>query len=361
MRSRIIYIDSLRGAAVIFMVQQHLLVWLWNKKWISYSITFPEHPVMLTLNFIGNFAAPLFLLLAGTGAAILYSGPEAGRSPVMKEFLKRGIFILLCGYALNLLSPHWFRPGSWYILHTIGISIIVAPLLLMLSTAILSAIASVTLILPAFIQTWMTTPLMTGDSFMNDVSRYGGVLRLALAEGHFPLFPWIAFFIAGIICFRWVKEGRRNYILFAGTFSLAAGFMLKAFYNYGYFFATGGRFFRIFVFTPYIYPAHPSLILMLLGTAMILLFLFSFIQEESCLPAFTAATGRLSLTWFFIHIIIFNEIFRLYGIHRIFSSAGTILFISASISVIILISHLWQKAGFRFSIEWFMRRVLKLQ
>lgn len=360
MRSRIVFIDSLRGAAVILMVQQHLISWLWDKKWISYSITFPEHPVMLSLNFMGNFAAPLFLLLAGAGAAILYTELESESVTVLKEFLKRGIFILLCGYALNILSPHWFRAGSWYILHTIGISIILAPLLLRLGNAALALITSVTLILPAFIQTLLNTPLMTGDSFMNDLSRKGGVLRIALAEGHFPVFPWIAFFIAGIICTRWLRQNRRSYILLSGTASMLAGCMLKWCHNYGYFFATGGRFFRVFVFTPYIYPVHPSLILMLLGTAMILLFLVSFMQEESYISGYTAATGRLSLTWFFLHIIIFNEIFRLCGIHRNFYSAGTILIITVSITVIVLLSHLWQKAGFRFSIEQIMRRVLKL-
>jgi uncharacterized membrane protein len=57
MRERISYIDALRGLAVIFMVQQHLQGWFWNENWISYALEFPRHPVMVALNFCGNFAA----------------------------------------------------------------------------------------------------------------------------------------------------------------------------------------------------------------------------------------------------------------------------------------------------------------
>ncbi len=357
MKSRIPFIDSLRGLAVIFMIQQHLLSWLWGKKWISYAITFPDHPVMLSMNFMGNFAAPLFLLLAGAGVTILNNKPGISKS----EFIKRGIFILLCGYALNILSPHWFMPGSWYVLHTIGISIIISPLLMRLKTVYLILISLFIIIIPAFIQTRLNTPLMAGDTFMNDLSRSGGILRIIFAEGHFPIFPWSAFFIAGIISHRWLSEKNKNYILYASVSTFTSGFMLKWIYNYGYFFATGGRFFRVFVFTPYIYPAHPSFIFILLGTALIFFYIFTFIKHETSPIRITAVIGRLSLTWFFLHVILFNEILRFCGIHQNISATGTLLIIAAFIFIITLLSMKWKKAEYKFSIEWLMRRILKLQ
>ncbi|HOP64895.1 MAG TPA: heparan-alpha-glucosaminide N-acetyltransferase domain-containing protein [Spirochaetota bacterium] len=356
MNKRIPYIDSLRGLAVLFMVQQHLIAWLWDKKWISYSITFPEHPVMLSLNFAGNFAAPIFILLAGTGAALL----EEKRTR-KTEYFRRGLFILLCGYALNILSPHWFRPGSWYVLHTIGFSIIIAPLLLRFKNSYLLPLAVLIIIIPGFIRTWLQTPLTTGNSFMNDLSRGGGILRLALAEGHFPIFPWIAFFIAGIICCRWIKAGRRGHILYSAALLFISGTILKGLYNYGYFFATGGKFFRLFVFTPYIYPASPSLVFILTGIAMAFFYLFTFIKKNSLPVRVTASTGRLSLTWFFIHIVLFNEIFRLAGIHRNLPAAGTLLIITATFVSILFFSSRWGSWGYRFSIEQLMRRTVKLQ
>lgn len=357
MNRRIPFIDSLRGLAVIFMIQQHLVAWLWEKKWISYSITLPDHPVMLTINFMGNFAAPLFLLLAGAGSSMLKEKPEIS----LKEFFKRGVYIIFCGYALNLLSPHWFRPGSWYVLHTIGISIIISPILMRLKTVYLIFISLFIIIIPGFIHTFLNTPLMTGDSFMNDLSRNGGILRIAFAEGHFPVFPWTAFFIAGIIAHRWISKKNRNYILYSSVSAFAAGFILKGLYNYGYFFATGGKFFRVFVYVPYIYPAHPSFIFILLGIALIFFYLFTFIKHETSPVRITAVIGRLSLTWFFLHIILFNEILRFYGIHQNISAFGTLLIIAAFLVIIILLSMKWKKADFKFSIEWLMRRILKLQ
>jgi hypothetical protein len=202
---------------------------------------------------------------------------------------------------------------------------------------------------------------MTVNIFMNDLSRGGGILRIAFAEGHFPLFPWTAFFVAGIISHRWHSANKKNYILYSSIFAVTIGLILKGLYNYGYFFATGGKFFRVFVYVPYIYPAHPSLIFILIGIACIFFYLFTFIKHKTVPVKITAAIGRLSLTWFFIHIIIFNEILRFCGVHQNTSATGTLLIIAAFLIIIIMLSMKWEKSGFRYSIEWLMRRILKLQ
>ena len=163
MNSRIIQLDLLRGVAVILMVMQHLQSWLWEKNWVSYSITFPENPIMLIINFMGNFAAPLFLILAGSGAVLLFEKPELKKN----DFLKRGLFIIASGYLLNLLAPGWFKPGSWYILHTIGTGIILAPLLIRLKIPYLLFASVFILATAPFLQTLLNTPLGIGNNFMN--------------------------------------------------------------------------------------------------------------------------------------------------------------------------------------------------
>ena len=179
MNERINYLDSLRGLAVILMVQQHLLSWLWDKKWIAYALTFPDHPFMLAFNFMGNFAAPVFLIVAGTGSAILNEKVILSKH----ENLKRGLFVLLCGYVLNIVSPHWFVPGSWYVLHTIGIAIILSPFLMKLENLYLIIISALIISFSPLFQTWLNTPLMIGNDQMNNVCLHGGILRLALEIG----------------------------------------------------------------------------------------------------------------------------------------------------------------------------------
>jgi len=353
-KERIPYIDSLRGLAVIFMVQQHLLSWLWNKTWYSYSLSFNEHPIALSLNFFGNFAAPLFLLIAGTGACSMWEHP--GVTTV--SYLKRGLFILLCGYFLNLATPHWFSIGSWYILHTIGISLVIAPLLFLVGTRLLLLIMSVLLILPAFIQTWLSIPLITGNNFMNNTTGNGSISRLAFAEGHFPIIPWLAFFIAGILCHRWLINNEKKKIIFTAIISIFSGLSLAFFYIHGFFFATGARFFRLFVFTPSIYPPHPAFILILLGIALILFYTYSNFKyfNNSLFSILIVPIGKSSLSWFFIHIIIFNELTRILGFHRIFNSTGSLFIILLFISAMMVLSYIWEKRQFKFSIEWLMRK-----
>jgi len=355
MSKRELYLDSLRGIAVIIMIQQHLLAWLWSEKWISYALTFKEHPAMLSLNFIGNFAAPLFLILAGIGSSLLKDKRNADRS----EYFKRGIIILACGYILNILSIHWFTQWSWYILHTIGIAIIISPFLFKMPTVLLLAILLIIMLVPSLIQTFLHTPLMLGDVQMNSINGYGGVLRLIIAEGHFPIFPWVAFYIAGIICSRWGKKRKRIYFLYMALALIITGTILGSLHSYGYFFATGGKFFRIFVITPYLYPLHIPLMLFLLGVSLVIVYFFSYIRSGGFIESI-ATIGRLSLTWFFVHIIVFNELLRLYGFHKIFSEAGTLRITWATVFFMIFISIIWKKVEYKFSMEWFIRRVIKL-
>jgi uncharacterized membrane protein len=358
MNARINQLDTLRGFAVILMVQQHLISWLWEKNWVSYSITFPEYPVMLTLNFFGNFAAPLFLLLAGTGAVFLSEKSEIKKF----EFIKRGLFIILAGYLLNIFSPHWFTPGSWYILHTIGVGIVLAPFFIRLRILYLLVLSLSVIAAAPLMQTFLNIPLNIGNNFMNDTSRTGGIIRLIIAEGHFPLFPWIGFFITGIICGKLLTKERFLNILMLSGFSLAAGIFLAFCYKYGFFFATGGTFFRIFVFTPFIYPAHLSFVLMLLSISLIIYLLFYrlFGVNHSVVLRTLSSTGRLSFTWFFVHIILFNEIFRAAGIHRNFTSYETIIISTLFMIAMLFLSLKWQKNNYYMSMEWLMRKVVKI-
>lgn len=357
MESRIHQLDALRGFAVILMVQQHLISWLWEKNWVSYSITFPEYPVMLSLNFLGNFAAPFFLILAGTGSAIL-----SEKSVIKKnEFIKRGLFIIFSGYLLNILSPHWFSPGSWYILHTIGIGMILSPLFVKLKISYLISLSICIIAAAPLIQTILNTPLNIGNNFMNDIERIGGIIRLIIAEGHFPMFPWFGFFIIGIICGIWLKKERLLNILLSSVFSMALGICLALCYNYGFFFATGGPFFRFFVYTPFIYPAHLSFVLMLLSVSLMIYLLFysCFRWNDAVLSRVLGSTGRLSLTWFFVHIILFNEIFRVAGIHKNQKASETIIISTFFMIIMIFLSLKWQKKNYHMSMEWLMRKVIK--
>lgn len=132
-------------------------------------------------------------------------------------------------------------------------------------------------------------------------------------------------------------------------------------YAYGMYFATGGTFFRLFVLVLSIYPPHPPFIMMLAGFSMILFYIFTLQRRDNSLfIRIMTPLGRSSLSWFFIHIIIFNEALRIAGLHRGFSAAGSMLIILIFITCMAILSFYWSRKGFRFGIEWFMRDVMKL-
>lgn len=96
------WIDLLRGLAVVFMIEVHVTnVWY-------------QGPVPAWLNFINGLVAPSFLLCAGFGMVLsTFENNTSLRS--FKDVLPRYGFILLCAYMLH--APG-FALAQWTVLNT---------------------------------------------------------------------------------------------------------------------------------------------------------------------------------------------------------------------------------------------------
>jgi len=123
---RILFIDALRGFALFLMVLNHAAIYL-----LTQTLDPGRHYlVYLTI----SLSAPLFLFLVGFSLTLSFyrgrTAPLDTRPVHYWRYLKRGLGLLLAGYALNIvIAPHEpFYSGG--ILQTIGISIILlTPLL----------------------------------------------------------------------------------------------------------------------------------------------------------------------------------------------------------------------------------------
>jgi uncharacterized membrane protein len=308
---------------------------------------------MLTLHFLGWFAAPLFVILAGTGAAIM----SESKRPA-SDYVKRGLMIIVCGYILNFITPNWFKPGSWYILHTIGLSIIIAPVLLKLKNIFLIIIIFFLLLIPPLLQTWLNTSLLPGNTDMNNISLPGGLVRIAFAEGHFPVFPWLGFFTSGIISRRMIIQNREQILLYASITLTGSGIFLGSLYNHGYFFATGGKLFRIFVPLQHFYPPLPVFIIFIMGISLLLFYFFSKNNNLLSRKFFSPlnALGRSSLSWFVIHIFLFNQMAWFCGLYKVFSYIETLIIIIISVIIMLYSSKRWEKNDFKYGLEWAIKR-----
>lgn len=351
--ARIPAVDALRGVAVALMVQQHLGVWLWSESMMPVWPHFLKHPFMVALNMLGLLAAPLFVTLAGFGAEMArekYLPPGA-------TLVRRGVLIVLAGYLLNLVTPHWFTPASWYVLHLIGFCLVVSPLLFRLPAAGLALLYPLVIVLAPAAQTLLATPLILFDPRMGSATLPGGIARLAFVEGHFPVLPWLAMFVSGMLSARFRKRGRLLPITLAGIACLAAGVIPGALYNHGYAFAARGLLFRLFVAVPYVYPPFPPVILTLNGIALLLLAgALSAGEKGGSAWGFLVSPGRASLSILFAHIVLFNELARLAGIHRNLSAVPTLAVIALSIAVFAFVAARWERYDFRYGMEWLVRR-----
>ncbi len=346
-------LDALRGLAVMLMIQQHLMAWLWSEPWINMTAIFREHPFMMALNGTGSMAAPLFITLAGAGSVFLYRGRPSPR----KTLLVHGASILALGYLLNALTPHWFSIGSWYVLHLIGFSLVLSAALNRLPSWALALLALAFLAGAVLAQSWLDSPLFLNRTRISDFRQAGGVLRLALAEGHFPILPWTAFFIAGMIAARLIAARRMRALELAGIACIAAGAVLGLLYNQGFAFATYGPFYRAFVFQPHFYPGQPPLLLMLCGGTLFAISLFARLGAIEAIRDGNplAALGRASLTAFMIHALVFMELSRLAGTFKVFSAHATLAIIAAVLLLFTLGARTWSRHRYKYGFEWLVR------
>ncbi len=181
---RLVFLDALRGFALIMMVLNHTGRW-----WQDRSMGWPwYYSIYVTM----AVAAPTFLFLVGFCLPLsLTRTREAVMSTVWK-YTKRGGRIIVAGLLLNLLvfpeDPIWNNG----VLQTIGLSIIIAApvgLFLTSATARVAAVAVSALIFLAFC--WLYGPLTAW------VDAHPTGSRILFFE--FPPWPWVALVLFGLV------------------------------------------------------------------------------------------------------------------------------------------------------------------
>ncbi|MBI5064112.1 MAG: DUF1624 domain-containing protein, partial [Desulfatitalea sp.] len=156
-------IDALRGLAVLLMITQHVAYWL--------GVLRAKHVILVT-GALGGLAAPIFVTLAGVGVAFSthrHAGPKCDRLLIV-----RGVLLVGFGYLMNLITPSWFSPLSWYVLHLIGTAMILAPLLRRASDPWVLALIGLCLIATVGVQNALDTPLRLFNEYMASPNKPGG-------------------------------------------------------------------------------------------------------------------------------------------------------------------------------------------
>lgn len=185
--TRLMWVDALRGLAIVLMIQDHAYDW-----WLRGE--FHPTPWGRVTEFLGTYAAPLFLFLMGMALALsaekrLRQGSQHRKVAV--SLLRRGVFLVLQGYALTWLTfydgQNLHEMGAIDILHCLGFSMIVLLPLVLARSWLLTLISALAVgALSTWAGGWQLAPWLA--PWINDTA---GI-------SYFPLLPFVTYALAGL-------------------------------------------------------------------------------------------------------------------------------------------------------------------
>jgi uncharacterized membrane protein len=325
--SRIVSVDLLRGLVMVVMALDHVRDYFSGAVYPAEDLSHATVALFLT-RFVTHFCAPVFFLLAGTGA---YLSLSRGRSlaQVSYFFVTRGIWLVVLelvvirlawnfnltslpvaqviwalGWSMVAMALLVWLPVRW--IAAFGIAMIVFHNLL--DRVDLAALAA----LPA-IWTILHVPGMV--TFSSHIQIFVG----------YPLIPWVGVMAAGYglgALFR--RPDRRRLLLWIGCATTLAFFIVRGINHYGngtlgdptIFAATLGPWHtqRTFIFTilsffdTVKYPPSLDYLLMTLGPALIVVGLLDRATAESRAARAMLVFGRVPLFYYVIHIYLIHAL-----------------------------------------------------
>jgi hypothetical protein len=336
------------------MIEQHVGIWVWRG--VDRGKTIFDYPHLVGFNALGGMAAPLFVTLAGVGSALFIAADRPRKDVTM---IRRGVVLMLFGLVLNMLSPSWFSWGSWFVLHMMGFAMALTPIWRRLPNwGLLLGCAAVMLATP-LVQDWLRTPMSLSNARMRDVTMPGGPLRLALAEGQFPILPWLTFYLAGTLAGRFISRGKPTWIALLGLSFMAVGGLGHALYKAGALPVSKALARRAFGLHLGFFPASVAIATLLLGGALLLIALVVGFERKYSLsdnnPMVTL--GRASLTLLMIHVPLFRDLSRPIGLWRGLSAEMALVTIFVFFGLAAVLTRIWQRAGYKYGAEWALRKL----
>lgn len=308
-RSRFLYIDLLRGWAVVVMIEVHVF----NAFLIP---AFREESWFKVLNFVNGLVAPSFLFIAGYSFVLIAQrkwNDYLSFSPVFWKQVGRILQVLTVGYALHLpffsfnklLNISWEEWGVFWkidVLHAIAVSLMTLLLLVLITRTQKRYFAAVA----------VTAFLIIGGSPMMYDRNLDHLLPEPLTNyltaahrSQFPLFPWMGFVLCGGLASQllvWWKESMEERLIFrrflySGVAMIVLSLVVDA--------------------VPFsLYPEHnfwrasPEFFFIRLGIVMLLLGgLWHWEQKKRSGPSLVSVVGSESLFAYAGHLLVIYGMF----------------------------------------------------
>jgi uncharacterized membrane protein YeiB len=246
-----------------------------------------------------------------------------------------------------------------------GFGIASAPALRRLPTWALLAAACTVLGLTPFVQDWLNTPGALNNPRMAGWIRgtqevvSGGHLRLAAAEGQFPIFPWLSLYIVGLAAGRWIHERNHRPITWLTLGCLGLGGAAAIAWAAGLQGARLDVLERTLRINVPFFPASPTEALLLLGAVLLAVRIGLLVDERRELSSRgpLVVLGRASLTLLLLHVVVFREATRPIDVWQNLSPSAALTTMIGFIFLAAIAAWRWQKIGYRYGAEWMLRKM----
>ena len=349
--SRIESLDVARAIALFGVVAMNYHAYLNGAQSM-----YPTHPSVwermfnpLTGPLTTRFAAT-FVLIAGIGVSLFTQRARVSnnRTDIHRArlvLLRRGALLYFVGYFVQ-----WVWPGT--ILFYYGAYFIIAAAIYAWSSRQLIGLCIASIAIAAALSWWRASQLIEGNNTRwlspSPNSPRNLLIRTFLDYTH-PVFPWIAFFIAGIVLGRHIHHLSeiRLRLMFVSAIMLLATHAANFLFTPSFQISDRDSIVTKLLSTQ---PLDRGVLFSLgtLATAIVALCLVSLAIERipnSVVVKFLARAGRMTLSVYLLHVVFFNVL-----VHRLnfvgATGLDTALALSLSFYVVALVLASWWNKHF---------------
>ena len=350
--SRIESLDVTRAVALFGVVAMNYHAYLNGAESM-----YPTHPSgwermfnPLTGPLTTRFAAT-FVLIAGIGVSLFTHRARASnnRADIQHArivLLRRGTLLYLVGYFVQ-----WIWPGT--IIFYYGAYFIIAAAVFTWSSKRLFALGGASIIIAAGLSWWRANQLLDGNLtnwLSPSPNSPRNLLIRTFVDYTHPVFPWISFFVAGIVLGRHILRFTEIRL----RLMFAAIILLLATHATNFLFTPASQIVdHDFVLAKLLStePLNRGMLFSLgtLATAVVALCLVSLVVErvpQLALTQLLARAGRMTLSVYLLHVVFFNLV-----VHRLHwvgaTGLDTALVLSLSFYVAALVLSGWWNKHFR--------------
>jgi uncharacterized membrane protein len=323
--ARLASVDVLRGVVMVLMALDHTRDYFSGPSFPPENLAHTSGLVFLT-RWVTHFCAPVFFLLAGTGACLAV---KSGKPiPQVSRFLwTRGLWLIflqatIVGYAWTFVFP--FAHGG--VIWALGLSMIAMAAIIHLPVGWVGALGTIMILTHNLLD--RVAPAVFGKfSWIWVILHWPGAIPIEPLRTRFlvvfPVIPWVGVmavgYALGIVLLR---QDRRKLLFLMGATLTLAFFVLRTFNLYGnsarevhpsvadsagsWTVQSSTTLTVVSFFNTLKYPPSLQFLLMTLGPALMALAWFEGIKTKRGFAGVLLVFGRVPLFYYVLHLLLIH-------------------------------------------------------